>query len=967
MPLDPNDPRLTAYALGELDAADSAAVETALAGSAEGRQIIDEIRATARLLTEHLQREPSPGLAPAQRQALNGLLRPKPRRPVLHTALAVLAVAASIFGISVGVLSIADLRARQAAPQLANWARLEGEAVVNRAPLAPLRHGERVAQLAPSAPQSTVAFAEPDQHAAESTIRSLKTPGDQARFTDGTSAEASPAAGPVPPASGPAPTIVSRFAGGLGTYSPGSTLPFGQQADARAAGAGGMGGGATGAGMPPGTGGGLARGRRGYSNLADVAHQPADARNGRALGLEAENLGEARRYKAVGEPVSGAKQVTGTLVQPAPVIVPGLMSAKVPPAGQSPAKLAPPQQGQAGQKNSGPQGQSQQVPASFAEAQGLQGRAGQGQAKPELSLTKPGGKPQSPEMYYRPQGPNQPQPTDEKSGQAPQAVALNGASGGPQAERMPANVSRQKSESLDAAADKTSKRLADREHADDLAVKQHLEQKVKEVAEVEFKAVGALKRDLDVKDEAFAPITENAFITVSQEPLSTFSIDVDTASYAQVRRFLNMNTLPPPDAVRIEELVNYFPYDDPPPSGDDPFSVHLEVAGCPWNAEHRLARIGLKGRPIANDKRPPSNLVFLLDVSGSMDQPNKLPLVKSGLQMMVEHLGENDRVAIVVYAGASGLVLPSTPCFRKAEILSALEQLQAGGSTNGGAGIQLAYDLAKANFIKQGTNRVILATDGDFNVGVTSQDELVKLIESKAKSGVFLSVLGFGMGNIKDSTLEKLADKGNGNHAYIDSMREAEKVLVQEMGSTLVTIAKDVKIQVEFNPAKVGAYRLIGYENRLMPNQDFRDDNKDAGEIGAGHHVTALYELVAPSGDRDAKVGPERLAFQEKKLVPSTDALRVMLRFKKPDGDTAREIARGVEDKGLKYVDASPDFKLASAVAGFGMLLRDSRFKGTLTYGGVIELVSPLVANDRSGYRQEFVELVRTAQRLSNR
>jgi len=478
--------------------------------------------------------------------------------------------------------------------------------------------------------------------------------------------------------------------------------------------------------------------------------------------------------------------------------------------------------------------------------------------------------------------------------------------------------------------------------------------------------IEAQRQDFDVKDEAFAPITENDFIAVSQEPLSTFSIDVDTASYAQVRRFLKMNQRPPRDAVRIEELINYFPYDDPPPSGDDPFSVHAEVAGCPWNAEHRLARIGLKGRPIANDKRPPSNLVCLLDVSGSMDQPNKLPLVKAGLQMMVEHLGENDRVAIVVYAGASGLVLPSTPCYRKAEVLSALEQLQAGGSTNGGAGIQLAYDVAKANFIKDGTNRVILATDGDFNVGVTNQDDLIKLIESKAKSGVFLSVLGFGMGNIKDDTLEKLADKGNGHHAYIDSLQEAEKVLVREMGSTLVTIAKDVKIQVEFNPAKVGAYRLIGYENRLMKNEDFRDDTKDAGEIGAGHHVTALYELVLPAAGENGKGEPEFLAFQKKQLVPSSDSLRVMLRFKKPDGDTSREIARGVEDKGLKYVDASPDFKLASSVAGFGMLLRDSRFKGSLTYDGILELVSPLVANDRSGYRKEFVELVQKAKALTN-
>ena len=462
-------------------------------------------------------------------------------------------------------------------------------------------------------------------------------------------------------------------------------------------------------------------------------------------------------------------------------------------------------------------------------------------------------------------------------------------------------------------------------------------------------------------DAKFNEITENSFLRCAQEPVATFSCDVDTASYAEVRRYLNMNTLPPRDAVRIEELINYFPYDDPPPTGDEPFSVRCEMAGCPWNAENRLVRIGLKGKPIANAQRPPSNLIFLLDVSGSMDQPKKLPLVKASMQMLVEQLGENDRVGIVVYAGASGLVLPSTPCYRKVEVLSALEQLQAGGSTNGGAGIQLAYDLAQANFIKGGTNRVILATDGDFNVGVTSQDDLVRLIEAKAKSGVFLSVLGFGMGNIKDGTLEKLADKGNGNHAYIDSLQEAEKVLVKEMGSTLVTIAKDVKIQVEFNPAKVGAYRLIGYENRMLRNEDFANDAKDAGEIGAGHHVTVLYEVTPPLKE-GAGAG---LVFQKRVAVPSDKALEVRLRFKKPDGDTSRLITQGVVDKGLKYVEASDDFKFASAVAGFAMLLRDSPDKGSLSYAAVLELADPLTKNDREGYRKEFLGLVRKAQELT--
>ncbi|MHC5539017.1 vWA domain-containing protein, partial [Singulisphaera rosea] len=467
--------------------------------------------------------------------------------------------------------------------------------------------------------------------------------------------------------------------------------------------------------------------------------------------------------------------------------------------------------------------------------------------------------------------------------------------------------------------------------------------------------------------EAYDRIVDNAFKPVGQEPLSTFSIDVDTASYANVRRFLAQGQLPPKDAVRIEELLNYFPYNDPPPVGETPFSVRVEIAGCPWNSDHRLARIGLKGRPIAQDKRPPSNLVFLLDVSGSMAEPNKLPLLKASLQRMVEQLGENDRVAIAVYAGASGLVLPSTSCLHKAQILSALEQLQSGGSTNGAAGIQLAYDTATAHFIKGGTNRVILATDGDFNVGMTSEGELTRLIEAKAKSGVFLSVLGFGMGNLKDATLEKLADKGNGHYAYIDSPQEANKVLVEEMGSTLVTIAKDVKIQVEFNPAKVGAYRLIGYENRLLRKEDFNDDTKDAGEIGAGHHVTALYELVPPGKEKDLPgVDPLKYQTTASTAVPSQESLTVKLRYKEPEGTESRLVEHPVVDEGTVLGHASDDFRFASAVAGFGMLLRDSPYKGNLTYPDVLHLAGGCRGRDASGYRAEFFGLIEKAQTLAH-
>ncbi len=464
---------------------------------------------------------------------------------------------------------------------------------------------------------------------------------------------------------------------------------------------------------------------------------------------------------------------------------------------------------------------------------------------------------------------------------------------------------------------------------------------------------------------------ESPFVRALDEPLSTFAIDVDTAGYTNVRRYLmQMNQLPPPDAVRIEELLNYFSYQDPPPapSSREPFAVHLEIARCPWSAEHRLARIGIAGKPIHHNERPPSNLVFLIDVSGSMADANKLPLVKWGLQRLLEQLGPKDQLAIVVYASGSGLYLQSTPCDagHKAEISSRIEQLHAGGSTNVGSGLQLAYDIAAKNLKAEGINRVILATDGDFNFGITQRDELTRLIEAKAKSKVFLTVLGFGMGNLKDGALENLADKGNGNYAYIDSAEEAHRVLVRQIGSTLVTIAKDVKIQVDFNPAKVAAYRLIGYEDRLMAEKDFANDAKDAGEIGAGHHVTALYELV-PAGKELPVASVEASKFVEPARVKgdSSDSFMVRLRYKQPEGDESTLIERGVVDRGLDYSQASLDFKLASAVAGFGMLLRNSPYKGDLSYAAVIELATPTVAHDPLGYRREFIELVQKAKQIS--
>ena len=472
--------------------------------------------------------------------------------------------------------------------------------------------------------------------------------------------------------------------------------------------------------------------------------------------------------------------------------------------------------------------------------------------------------------------------------------------------------------------------------------------------------------------EAYGRIVDNGFLPVASSPLSTFSIDVDTASYSNVRRFLTQNALPPKDAVRIEEMVNYFPYSYAPPKAGDanPFAAHIEVAGCPWNGQNRLVRIGLKGREIDAQKRPPTNLVFLVDVSGSMAPDNKLPLVKRGLRMLVERLGENDRVAIVVYAGSSGTVLHSTTGDQKGTIVGAIEALGAGGSTNGAGGIEAAYDAAVRNFIPKGVNRVILCTDGDFNVGITDIESLTRLIEAKAKTGVFLSVLGFGMGNLKDATMEKLADKGNGNYAYVDTLQEARKVLVEQMSGTLVTIAKDVKVQVEFNPAAVSSYRLIGYENRVLAKEDFNDDTKDAGEIGAGHTVTALYEVVPAVTAAGGSPRVDPLKYQRQPApepAPATgsaEMLTVKLRYKEPDGQTSKLLEFPLTDAGAAFANASEDFKFASAVAAFGMVLRESPHQGTATLDDALELGQQGLGRDESGYRTEFLDLVRKAKGL---
>lgn len=471
--------------------------------------------------------------------------------------------------------------------------------------------------------------------------------------------------------------------------------------------------------------------------------------------------------------------------------------------------------------------------------------------------------------------------------------------------------------------------------------------------------------------EEYDNIVENKFASPLREPLSTFSIDVDAASYTNVRRYLNNGSLPPAGAVRLEEMINYFDYAYPGPANEDPFLVHTELSKCPWNEHHQLVHIGLQGKEVPMENLPPSNLVFLIDVSGSMNEENKLPLVKTSLQMLTDQLREQDHVAIVVYAGNAGLVLPSTSGADKQKIKDAISDLEAGGSTAGGEGIQLAYKVAQENYLKDGNNRVILATDGDFNIGVSSEDDLVRLIEKERQSGVFLSVLGYGTGNYKDNKMQQLADKGNGNHYYIDNRNEARKVLVSEFGGTLFAIAKDVKIQVEFNPAKVQAYRLIGYENRMMAAEDFNDDRKDAGELGSGHRVTALYEVI-PAGVKDSFVRHvDDLKYQvtDRNISKgyADELLTIKLRFKKPDEDVSRLIVQQVQAAPIDLSATSENFRFAAAVAEFGLLLRNSEFLENASYTQVISLAKTAKGKDPFGYRSEFVGMVETAASLTTK
>jgi Ca-activated chloride channel homolog len=942
MTFDPNDTRLTAYALGELDGDDVIAIEAQLAACQDSRKYVEEVRQMARLLTEslHAEEEFGTGLTPEQRQAIEAGLTSADAQPevVLLPVVAKVAPAArrtrwlplATFALAATLLvgsAVVLMRVSPRSRPLGEVAFNTAVGVARPAPAAPGTAPSAKIIASVAAPSSAPQPGQPQLIVARSAgvpVDSYKVPMDHANFGYNARPAPAPLAGPGAVSGGGAFGGMGGGMGGSGAMMSGGSVRYGGNAlvsnEARVTRnrrlstatdqlsrsrspemLGATAGGSPAGAARPSSATPTVRAEKGRKTVLALAE--TDSKSKRLEGMVQAQLadrslpsqfavtpGKPLAYRAKDQNQLLYKQAGASTspVAAAPASPPAAAAVELKPQGMPGLRA---QQGQPGQNQPGQPGQQGQNPP------------GQGGQSVQGLRNQPG------------------QPGQNQQGQPVQAQNLAEPAVAP-----PANQAGE-AEKVDRAAAALA------------------------VESAPQPVVAA------VENEQFDNVPDNRFINVADEPLSTFSIDVDTASYANVRRFLNQGVLPPADAVRIEEMVNYFPYSsDPAPTGDDTLAVRVEFGGCPWSPEHRLARVALTSKPIAKDKRPPSNLVFLIDVSGSMDMPNKLPLVKASLQRLVQELGENDRIAIVVYAGASGLALPSTSCAQKARILGVIEELHAGGSTNGGAGIQLAYDEAVKSFIKNGTNRVILATDGDWNVGVVNRDDINKLIEAKRQSGVFLTVLGFGIGDHKDATLETLADKGNGNHAYIDTLQEAEKVLIEEMGSTLVTVAKDVKFQLEFKPEKVAKYRLIGYENRLLAAADFANDAKDAGEVGAGHHVTALYELVPPS--RGTTLA------QKTDAAKKADTIIIRLRYKRPDQDKSRLVERGAVDDGLDFSRTSNDFKFASAVAGFGMLLRHSPYKGSLTCAGVLELAGSAMKDDPNGYRSEFSQLVRKAQAL---
>ena len=934
----PDDPRLTAYALGELDEAERPEVEALIQSDPEAAHLVAEVLATARLLTDQLRLEAAPKLGDLRLQMIAARLVPDPPARPRRRRWVGLAIAASFLGLAAGLAIYSnrpapgpeapagwELALKEATPPPADLGFVEAIENTAKAPegraRAPLGRSNKTVQGQAPAPGPADDAGLVYRQSGLSSDPSLATGRSSSKVAAEPASKGTTFAAPSGSLGAASmdfqlvqePSAPSAAGQALKTAPPAGAAPPTQPGSFAGGGAG-----TGGAGGFAGGGGGI--GGAGYGRSAATSNFGTAASNGSAMmagpppkpGQGAASKPDSSSVRSLGDaPVDqfGNDQVragTGYVVNP---FLDNSLGRKTPVV--------------VGTSGPGVGNYHNNSVIPFQQASATKGELSAAQAvvaAPPAGLGIP----------YTHGSATQIRPFNKDA-------SVNATSKEKMSLLALGEVKRESFAKADASKDgpffpKTFEEMTDRRR------------KVREELE---KAGG----------DAFGPIVDNPFLPAEANPLSTFSIDVDTASYANVRRYLNQGTRPPLDAVRIEELLNYFPYSYPAPTGPDPFSVDLEVARCPWDAAHRLVRIGLKGREIAADKRPLTNLVFLIDVSGSMNDLDKLPLLKAGMKLLVDQLGENDRVAIVVYAGNEGLALPSTSCSRKEAILSALEQLQAGGSTNGGRGIQLAYDVAVQNFIKGGVNRVILATDGDFNVGVTEGADLDRLIEAKRKTGVFLSVLGFGQGNVQHQKLESLADKGNGQYGFIDTIKEARKVLVEEVGGTLVAIAKDVKIQVRFDPKAVASYRLIGYENRLLRPQDFADDKKDAGEIGAGLCVTALYEIVPADAGQGGKA-------EEARRGP---LLNVDLRYKAPDGDVSKLLSFPAVDDGRDFSAASVDFKFASAVAGFGMLLRSSPHAGTLTWPGLIELAQGAIGPDPGGYRKEFVELARKAAALEPR
>ena len=931
MTFDPDDPRLTAYALGELEGDERATVEALLAESPDARHFVAETRALADLLAEQLGAEPSPGLAPEQKAAIETeLSRPTtgepagavvPFRPLSSRVVRYSLAATVLIALGAGTLALWNHNRPNAlkltrALQRARVAR-EPEATVALAP-APAGAETASANLAKNRLGDAVA-------APESKPRPL---GEIPR--DGGIVFRSPKS-----SSGPA---VASDAGRMS--APSASSPASDFAAGGTRGGMGMGG---------------MSGRPGMPGMGASRGTPAAPSSPLAIGQRA---GAAQsRQKALAVEALAAKDVRDSLDNDN-VSLPPTPADRSAPAQTANRFLKPERELTPSTPSEKPVAGKPAVALGVTERENLERQelfAKRAEDPLRLKLVED-------PQRRRNSGSQQGQQGQGQQGQGQQVQDAQGQSrsGEAQVNRSLALNDRVDSNSLIQNGTSTAA-LAPAPAANPEP------------------AVPSLEQARPIGQERFTPIVENPFEPVTPDnTLSTFSIDVDTASYANVRRYLTQNLWPPADAVRIEEMVNYFDYEYAPPSPTDdvPFAVHSEVVRCPWNPDNRLLRVALKGQVIDFARRKPSNLVFLVDVSGSMNQPNKLPLVKAGLRMLVEQLGENDKIALVVYAGNSGLALPATRGDQKETLLSAIDRLTPGGSTHGSAGLVLAYQIAVENFVQGGINRVILATDGDFNVGVTGPDAVAALAAEKAKTGVFLNVLGVGDGNLKDETMEKIADKGNGTYNYLDTLLEARKVLVEQVGGTLVTIAKDVKIQVEFNPAKVTAFRLIGYENRLLADADFADDTKDAGEIGSGHTVTALYELVPatkPEQLAEAKLGGPAPAVGGRYVKPaevkadariSNELLTVHLRYKAPEGHKSTPIDHPVADDVKDLGRASADTKFAAAVAEFGMLLRGSRFVGQGNLDAVLELARANLGPDPSGRRHEFVELVEKAKAL---